>query len=93
MRLDPNGNFAHDVAMHLGGWSTQEVSDAMEELCNAFVAPEVRWFGTDDEIPGCGEPGWYYRLSASGYMDCTEWHGGFENEAEAVADMIFMYAD
>jgi len=27
--------------------------------------------------------GWYTRLSASGYMDCTDWEGPFETEEEA----------
>ena len=30
------------------------------------------------------EAGWYSRLSASGYMDCTDWSGPFETEQEAL---------
>ena len=30
---------------------------------------------------------WYYRLSASGYMDCTEWTGPFATEEEARDDL------
>jgi len=29
------------------------------------------------------QTGWFYRLSASGYLDCTEWTGPFETEDEA----------
>jgi hypothetical protein len=32
------------------------------------------------------ETGWFYRLSAPGYMDCTEWSGPFATEADARAD-------
>lgn len=33
-------------------------------------------------VTGC-----FYRLSASGYMDCTEWTGPFETEALAREDL------
>lgn len=29
------------------------------------------------------ETGWWCRLSADGYMDCTEWSGPFDTEEEA----------
>lgn len=29
------------------------------------------------------ETGWWARLSADGYMDCTDWSGPFATEAEA----------
>lgn len=35
--------------------------------------------------------GWYARLSASGYMDCTEWSGPFETEAEALSELCSEY--
>jgi len=34
---------------------------------------------------------WYYRLSASGYMDRTEWTGPFDTEEEARADLSDVY--
>jgi len=34
---------------------------------------------------------WYYRLSASGYMDCTDWTGPFLTEEEARADLSDTY--
>ena len=33
------------------------------------------------------ETGWFYRLSAPGYMDCTEWCGPFETEDGARSDL------
>lgn len=37
--------------------------------------------------------GWFARLSAPGYMDCTEWQGPYETEAEALADLADTYGD
>jgi hypothetical protein len=37
--------------------------------------------------------GFFWRLSAPGYMDCTEWCGPFATEAEAKADCDEMYPD
>lgn len=37
--------------------------------------------------------GWFARLSAPGYMDCTEWSGPFATEEEAREHLIEMYGD
>jgi hypothetical protein len=37
--------------------------------------------------------GWLVRLSAPGYMDCTDWMGPFETEEEAVQAIVDAYAD
>lgn len=37
--------------------------------------------------------GWFARLSAPGYMDCTEWSGPFDTEEEAIAECKDMYGD
>ena len=37
--------------------------------------------------------GWFCRLSAPGYMDCTEWSGPFESEAECKDYLKQMYGD
>jgi hypothetical protein len=34
---------------------------------------------------------WWYRLSASGYMDCTDWCGPFLTEQEARDDLSDTY--
>lgn len=36
---------------------------------------------------------WMARLSAPGYLDCTEWTGPFETEAEARAYLSDTYGD
>jgi len=39
----------------------------------------------------CFEPGWYARLSAPGYLDCTEWSGPFERGDDALAYVCELY--
>lgn len=36
-------------------------------------------------------PGFYARLSASGYMDCTNWSGPFASVEEAEANLVETY--
>lgn len=35
----------------------------------------------------------YCRLSASGYLDCTDWHGPFDSVDEAADHLMDMYGD
>lgn len=35
--------------------------------------------------------GWYCRLSAPGYMDCTDWSGPYETEQEAREAIVDMW--
>lgn len=35
--------------------------------------------------------GWFARLSAPGYLDCTEWLGPFDTEQEALKDLDDTY--
>ena len=37
--------------------------------------------------------GWFARLSAPGYMDCTEWQGPYETEEEALAGLAETFGD
>lgn len=37
--------------------------------------------------------GWFARLSAPGYMDCTEWQGPYEDESSAYAGLAESYGD
>ena len=39
------------------------------------------------------EDGIYCRLSADGYMDCTDWYGPFESMEEAAQCLIDIYGD
>lgn len=48
---------------------------------------------SDDSIDAELVEGWFCRLSAPGYMDCTEWHGPYETEQEAMEALNGMYGD
>jgi len=37
--------------------------------------------------------GWFARLSAPGYLDCTDWDGPFKTEQEAKEYLIDIYGD
>jgi hypothetical protein len=68
----------------------------IEEQEAEFMQPQVAWLDADEAREFCPDEdaeeesetylpaaGWYGRLSAPGYMDCTDWAGPFESEAEA----------
>ena len=74
-------------------WTVLEVQESIGTLNYGFMKPCVESFYLSDDEAGIPEPGIYWRLSAPGYMDCTEWSGPFETEEEAVADMLHLYAD
>lgn len=74
-------------------WEPSEVEQALAELNAGFMTPDVQEFAWPDDDAEITEAGIYYRLSASGYLDCTDWHGPFDTEELAVADMLSMYAD
>jgi hypothetical protein len=37
--------------------------------------------------------GWAARLSMPGYLDCTDWHGPYDTEREALRDLKTLYAE
>jgi len=36
---------------------------------------------------------YYCRLSANGYLDCTEWHGPFDTIEECAEHLVEIYGD
>lgn len=71
---------------------------------SSFMVPDIQFFSTTEanEYAGCGIPncaccasefpeGWYARLSAPGYLDCSDWHGPFKTEAEALDELVEQY--
>jgi len=79
------------------GWTVQDVENAIGEINESSMPMDVESFLTDGEITDeDGNPlpaGVYGRLSMPGYLDCTDWHGPFGTEDEAVADLLSCYAD
>jgi hypothetical protein len=61
-----------------------------------FMQPEIvlgQWLDRD-HLDGCeyDERGFYARLSASGFLDCTAWAGPFKTDREAMAYLYEAYA-
>ncbi len=67
----------------------------------AFMIPTAQYLTADEAAEYCYEPGdipnepieagWYSRLSAPGYMDCTEWQGPYPNAFRALRDVCRTY--
>lgn len=59
------------------------------------MKPEIVLVATAQDY-GIGEaftgPGWYCRLSAPGYLDCTDWEGRFGTEADAIKHLVTTYS-
>lgn len=53
--------------------------------------PEGHVTDLKDALNGEVVSGWCARLSAPGYMDCTEWVGPFDTELEAALELERMY--
>ena len=75
------------------GWTCADVESSISELNDGFMRPCVEEFPMPDPDAEIEDPGIYWRLSAPGHMDCTEWSGPFETIEDAVADMLHVYAD
>lgn len=76
-----------------------EVREWAESQNNEFMQPSVAYFDSTewcDAIEGDRRNpenhGWYVRLSAPGYLDCTDWEGPFDSEFEAMAELYDMFA-
>lgn len=72
----------------------------LEKQNKAFMHPVATYFNLDDmawmkKEQGLEDatPGWYCRLSAPGYLDCTDWSGPYESEADALLNLYNTYGD
>jgi len=63
------------------------VSVPLEDADDSYY-PADRLFNPPETVSG-----WFGRLSAPGYMDCTDWSGPFDTEAEADAYLVDTYGD
>ena len=69
-----------------------------ETFRGSFMQPQC-YRGSDIEEAileaglDCETDGIYCRLSASGYLDCTDWHGPFATIDEAAQCLIDTYGD
>ena len=75
-----------------------EVEAFLEEQAAQFMKPQIVWLTTADLIDNGmfmeeEVPGWYHRLSAPGYLDCTDWSGPFQFRADAEEDCADVYGE
>jgi hypothetical protein len=92
-----------EVIASILGWDVHEVESSLETLNNEFMKPDVQPFSQDEALELCQEgcdadpsddlAGYYCRLSAPGYLDCTDWSGPYATEEEAVANMLSMWGE
>jgi len=71
-----------------GDWTTYE-----DEFCEARTIPAEYFSSSPEYTEVETESGFCSRLSMPGYLDCTDWHGPFATEAEALRALLESYAD
>lgn len=67
-------------------------------FANSFMQPQCyRGLDIQDEIMEAGldleDDGIYCRLSADGYLDCTDWSGPYKSVDDAARALIEMYGE
>lgn len=64
-----------------------------DEFFESYLVPtEYRGDEPDSwELIDTYENQWFARLSAPGYMDCTDWMGPFSSEEEALTELFDFY--
>lgn len=74
------------------------VERCTEAFRNSFMKPYAMQ-GKDDEMAimesglDLEDEGYYVRLSASGYLDCTDWSGPYATIEEGAQALLDLYAD
>jgi hypothetical protein len=74
------------------------IAEMNRAFANSFMKPQAfRGVDIESEILESGmdydADGLYCRLSASGYLDCTDWHGPFATLEECADCLMDNYAD
>jgi len=65
----------------------------LQPVAEYLTEDEAREYLTEqgEETPEDFYAGWYSRLSAPGYLDCTDWSGPFTTEKEAFTYVCELY--
>ena len=77
---------------------TNAIETMRETFRDSFMQPQCyRGRDIQDEIMDagldCEDDGIYCRLSANGFLDCTDWSGPFASIEEAAQCLIDLYGD
>lgn len=59
----------------------------MVPIAEFLTAKEAREYTGDAEA----KKGWYSRLSAPGYLDCTDWQGPYATEVASIREVCEQY--
>jgi hypothetical protein len=76
-------------------WLSWQANQFMEPFFEHFSRKEIKAINADieSEDEKLSGPGWYGRLSAPGYLDCTDWTGPHSTEDEAAEALFELYGD
>jgi hypothetical protein len=77
---------------------TDAIAEMKEAFKESFMKPKCyRGHDIEEVIIESGldfeSEGFYCRLSADGYMDCTDWHGPFDSISACARHLVETYAD
>ena len=74
------------------------ITEMKTAFADSFMQPEC-YVGSDIEHElmqadmDVESDKFYCRLSASGFLDCTDWHGPFDSIEECAVHLVETYAD
>jgi len=73
-----------------------ETYEGLNELNKGFMKPQIVYFTAKEaKEENIENPrrGYYSRLSANGYLDCTDWFGPFNNPTSAMEALVDAFCD
>jgi hypothetical protein len=74
-------------------WLEQQGNEFMQPFADFFSDAMARLCVDGLEDTRADLAGWYSRLSAPGYLDCTDWIGPFDTEDEAFESLYETYGN
>lgn len=93
-----------NVSKDCKDWLKEQSVNFMKPIAKYFDSADVVELLTPDEdesedstrwelVSDMPKPEWYSRLSAPGYMDCTEWQGPYDTEEEALEGLYEVFGE
>lgn len=70
-------------------WLEAQNQEFMHPYAYKFTRQQAREETGDEDA----RAGWYSRLSAPGYLDCTDWSGPYKSQDEAFTALYEMYGE